>query len=231
MKKIQSENSRKGEGSSDLLNSGETSHRRKKRSVDLNESTETELDYEDDVNDNQNQIQPHVRWDVEGGRDAEMTGISDPEDDGEIFSEDENQAFDQAQIDEIVPDPNSPVTFNKRGETDLSQEEIEEKEIEKWTKENPAFGRYIKKMVANEIKEVQNAEKGRQNKGNKTKLNKSSPVNAERLKSPSDTTIYAPILNQVQKEQNEIRRRLDMSSQQSHKVHSRQLIKFTMIHL
>ena len=68
-------------------------------------------------------------------------------------------------------------------------EENEEEEIREWARQNPAFEHYIERRVAKEV----DVAKQQVNK-NKTSKGRGKFSPQSRMKSPSDTTLYAPVL-------------------------------------
>ena len=166
----------------------------------LNESVETELDYEDDVMEDGSVPPEHITVTVTTGvgDNDDLERNSEEEDDGEIFSDEDEVVLmptEGSDTDEVI--------LNQRQSQPLSRKELEEKEeeeIRKWSNDNPAFEHFIKKMVAKEVKEVQSSEADkRKQKGKETERSSigESCANNNKIKSPSDTTIYAALLNRI----------------------------------
>ena len=174
---------------------------------------------EEDEDDNQELDEyDQIRTTVDPAEDHEFTDYDDELDreDGELVEEESQDNEGQVQInDDTDFSVDSEVTFKKPINHDLQSEA----EDFSYLKGNVAFENYIKKMVAEQIQSTPKGNQGDASKravkgkrkreegtgGTSTltpkkvkKGNDNAILNSnELIKSPSDTTIYAPALNRL----------------------------------
>ena len=91
---------------------------------------------------------------------------------------------DSVATDEIISFNSQPVHKDNPSEMEFEQ-----------LKSNPAFQNYVQKLISDELKTSRMAEKN-QKTPEKWKI-QNKGKNSELIKSPSDTTIYAPALNRI----------------------------------
>ena len=143
-----------------------------------NRSTDNDLDYQDDLSIDAY----YVSDEIPKGSDEFLS-------DGEIYSEEEdrglivvNDADDPSNVsrDRTGSDSDSEIQLNT-GTSKTSEED----KFKQWA-HDPAFEWYIQKMVAKEIQQ------------SKTVKQKGRELTPQKVKSPSDTTIYMPALHKMQ---------------------------------